>query len=78
MRIPLPQKSKYIKKCKGLKFLWNIFNCVTSLEECEFSKEVYQQRIDIPSFFSRARYIMKNTCQVTAETWYNYLQIHDK
>ena len=58
-------------------FYWNAFHGVITIEECNFLYERYTKDYDSRTFMSRVRYTIGNTYQIAAETWTQYLQIHD-
>jgi hypothetical protein len=75
------QHEKYIRKkaffyrCTELRLLIKGFNCVESIEECEFLHEAYNEKFG-SGFIPRVRYIMLNTLQIATENWFRYLQIY--
>lgn len=58
-------------------FIWNGFHGVVTLEDCDFLYERYVPFHGYYSFISRIKYTIGNTFQIAAETWTQYLQIHE-
>jgi hypothetical protein len=80
-REKVERRIAFFEKCRGSgekkNFYWNAFNGVITLEECDFLYNRYASDYDFSTFISRVRYTLRNTYQITKETWTKYLMIHD-
>jgi len=68
-----------VGKCKrGIDIRWvhNAFHGVTSVEECEFIKEIHTKKVGLRLFLKQVRYTINHTYQVAAETWTKYLSTY--
>lgn len=72
----LDKKIFLVDKCgRGTDIHWlhKAFHSVTTLEECEFVREVYEPLYGFEFMKRQARYIIGNTFQLAAETWTAFL-----
>jgi hypothetical protein len=73
------RKILFYEKCSttGTKNLfWNGFHGVTSTEECNFLYTKYIEKFGKENFISRIMYTLRDTYQVPAETWTQWLLIN--
>jgi hypothetical protein len=74
------RKIAFYEKCsnEGTKnFFWNGFNNTTTTEECDFLYTKYSEKFGKETFFSRIVYIIRDTYQIAAETWTQWLSINN-
>jgi hypothetical protein len=71
------RRTEFNEKCSLLNVVWNNFNIVTSLEECQFACENIVSMYDESTFESKVNYTIKNSNQVQAELWVAYLLIYN-
>jgi hypothetical protein len=80
-REKIERRVAFFEKCRGSgekkNFYWNAFNGIITLEECDFLYNRYAKDYDSSTFISRVRYTLRNTYQITRETWTKYLMTHD-